>query len=220
MITAKNIEELLRTLCPNGVEFKKLSDLGCFYGGLTGKSKDDFKDGNARFITYMNVYSNPSVNIYAEERVKIGEGEKQNAIQYGDILFTGSSETPDECGMSSVMTEYTDEMLYLNSFCFGFRLNDISIFDPHFLKHLFRSHNVRRAIAKTASGVTRFNVSKKKFANIIIPIPPLEVQNEIAKILDNFTELAAELQAELQARKTQYEFYRNKLLTFNEIGGV
>lgn len=58
------LKELIDRLCPNGVEFKPLGELGTFFGGLTGKSKDDFKDGNAKFITYVNIYSNPALNIY------------------------------------------------------------------------------------------------------------------------------------------------------------
>ena len=83
---------------------------------------------------------------------------------------------------------------------------------------MFRSVEVRKQITKTANGVTRFNISKKLFAKIRIPVPPREVQDEIAKILDRFDVYAAELQAELQARKEQYEYYRNLLLTFNPAG--
>ena len=111
------LEQLITEYCPNGVPYKSLGELGSFYGGLSGKSKDDFTDGNAKFITYMNVYSNPALNLDVTETVKIGENEKQNTILYGDVLFTGSSETPDECGVSSVLTQHTDEKLYLNSFC-------------------------------------------------------------------------------------------------------
>lgn len=155
------LEELIQQYCPDGVERKTLRELGSFYGGLSGKAKEDFKGGNAKFISYKNIYSNPSLNINTDEKVKIAEGEKQHTIQYGDVLFTGSSETPDECGLSSVLTDHTDEKLYLNSFCFGFRLNDASLFLPGFLKHLFRSGELRLQIGKTASGTTRFNVSKK-----------------------------------------------------------
>ena len=70
-------------------------------------------------------------------------------------------------------------------------------------------------MTKTANGVTRFNVSKKRFKNILIPIPPLSVQERIVEILDKFTTLEAELEAELDCRKRQYEFYRNQLLTFD-----
>lgn len=209
------LQELINKLCPNGVEFKPLREIGDFFGGLTGKSKEDFIDGNARFISYMNVYSNPALKLDLPDFVKINDGEKQNVVQYGDILFTGSSETPNECGMSSVVTTKPSEPLYLNSFCFGFRLIDINTFNLDFLKHLLRSYEVRGQITKTANGVTRFNISKKLFANIMIPVPPIEVQEEIVRILDSFSDYAAELQAELQARKQQYEYYRNLLLTFN-----
>lgn len=136
-------------------------------------------------------------------------------------MFTGSSETPDECGMSSVVTYEPTENLYLNSFCFGYRLNDPEIFDPEFLKHLLRSHSIRSQIAKTANGVTRFNVSKALFAKIILPIPDIKLQNQIASILDRFetlvNDLSTGLPAEIAAVKEQYEYYRNKLLTFKQI---
>ncbi len=209
------LKELIDRLCPNGVEFKSLGDLGYFFGGLTGKSKDDFKNGNAKFITYVNIYSNPALNIDIQDFVRVEGNEKQNRIQKGDILFTGSSETPNECGFTSVVTSEITEPIYLNSFCFGLRLNDISLFNLDFLKHLFRSDDLRKQIGKTASGVTRFNVSKARLSKVVIPVPPIEVQEEIARILDTFSTLAAELQAELQARKEQYGYYRNLLLTFN-----
>ena len=205
------LDELISLYCLDGVPHKTLGELGKFFGGLTGKSKDDFTDGNARFITYKNVYSNPALQIDVEDRVKIADGEKQRTLQYGDVVFTGSSETPDECGISSVGTVKTDEKLYLNSFCFFFRFDDLSIMLPDFAKHLFRSSDLRYQIGKTASGVTRFNVSKKLMEKVTIPLPPLEVQSEIVRILDNFTELTAEL----TARQKQYNYYRNKLLTFN-----
>ena len=206
------LDELIQKLCPNGVEYRKLGELGKFFGGITGKSKDDFTDGNAKFITYKNVYDNPSLQIDVEERVKIADGEKQRTLQYGDVIFTGSSETPDECGMSSVVTVKTEENLYLNSFCFFFRFDDMNIMLPGFAKHLFRSNELRYQIGKTANGVTRYNISKKMMEKVSIPVPPLEVQREIVRILDSFTLLTAELTAELTARKKQYEFYRNELL--------
>ena len=211
------LHKLIQKLCPDGVEYKKLEDIGDFFGGLIGKSKEDFKDGSSKFITYRNVYANPSLNIDFEDKVKISDNEKQHIVIYGDILFTGSSETLDECGMSSVVTTQTSERLYLNSFCFGLRLYKMEEFNLHYLKHILRSNDIREQIKKTASGVTRYNVSKKRFAKICIPVPPIEVQTEIAHILDDFANLAAELQAELQARQEQYEYYRDKLLIFNNI---
>ncbi len=209
------IEKLIKEKCPNGVEYKTLGELGEFMGGLTGKSKDDFSDGNAVLITYKNVYSNPALDIEPLDRVKIVEGENQRTLEYGDVIFTGSSETPDECGISSVVTKHPIEKLYLNSFCFVFRLNDLSIIEPNFAKHLFRSHDLRYQISKTAAGVTRYNISKDKMKKVMIPLPPIEIQQEIVRILDKFTELEAGLQAELDVRKKQYEYYRKWLTSFD-----
>ena len=164
------LEQLIKEHCPNGVPYKTLGELGIFYGGLSGKSKEDFKGGNDKFITYMNVYSNPALKLDVTDTVRISEGEKQNIVQYGDVVFTGSSETPDECVISSVLTQHTSEKFYLNSFCMGYRLNDLSQFLPDFLKHLFRCSNLREQIKKTASGVTRFNVSKDKMKKVVISI--------------------------------------------------
>lgn len=214
MIKENNIDTLIAQLCPNRVEFRELGEIGDFYGGLSGKNKNDFQGGNAKYVTYMNIFSNIALKTIVNDFVIIGENENQNRIEYGDVLFTGSSETPDECGMSSVVTEKIAEPLYLNSFCFGFRLQDKDLFLPDFLKYLFRDDNIRKQIGQTASGVTRFNVSKKRFAKVTIPLPPLPIQQVIVNILDKFTQLEAELQAELQARRAQYEYYRNELLNF------
>lgn len=195
-----------------------MGDIADFFGGLTGKNKSDFTDGNAHFITYMNVYSNPALNLKTEEKVKILPGEKQNIIQQGDMLFTGSSETPEECGMSSVVVDDPEDNCYLNSFCFGMRLKNTEIFNLRFLKHMLRSDGIRKQINKTASGVTRFNVSKQRFAKIEIPIPSMEQQNRIADVLDKFEaltfSLTSGLPAEIKARQQQFEYYRDKLLTF------
>lgn len=86
------------------------------------------------------------------------------------------------------------------------------------MKFLFRSEEIRKQIIKTASGVTRFNVSKKRFGEVVIPIPPMKEQQRIVAILDKFETLVNDisegLPAEIAARRQQYEYYRDKLLTF------
>ena len=210
------IDELIAEHCPNGIEFQTLEELGATYGGLTGKTKIDFSDGNARFISYKNIFKNLAVDIEAKDFVRVAAGENQNSLTLGDVLFTGSSETPDEVGMSSVVIEAPPETIYLNSFCFGYRFNDAALLLPGFSKYIFRSDTVRQQIVMSASGVTRFNISKKRFLKVRIPIPPLEIQREIVKALDTFTALTAELEAELEARRRQYKYYRDALLMFGE----
>ena len=198
------------------VEWKALGEVAEIYGGLTGKSKNDFENGNAKYISYKNIFDNIEVNLSTLDKVNVYENEKQHLVKYGDVLFTGSSETANEAGMSSAVTTKFDENIYLNSFSFGIRFNEGVCIIPEFSKHLFRSHFMRLEIAKTASGVTRFNISKARFKKIKIPIPPLEIQEKIVKILDKLTKLTAELTAEHALRQKQYQYYRDKLLNFSD----
>lgn len=201
------------------MEKVRLEDIGTFYTGLSGKSKEDFSDGNALFVTYRNIYNNPVLNPNINDTVVVGKNEKQNEVLRGDILFTGSSETPEDAGMSSVVLHKPKEKMYLNSFCFGFRINDFNEVIPSYLGHLLRSPSIRAAISRTAFGVTRFNINKKKFAEIEIPIPPLAVQQEIVSVLDSFTSLIEKMKEEVALRKKQMEYYREKLLAFDDIKG-
>ena len=194
------------------VEWIKIENLGSYFGGLIGKTKEDFVDGNAKFITYMNVFTNPALDISTTGVVRISQGEKQNKIQRGDILFTGSSETPEEAGMSCVVTEDLKEEFYMNSFCFGIRLDHPEQYDLGYLKHILRSNDVRKKISKAASGVTRFNISKSRFGRILIPIPSLSEQTRIVDILDSFTSSIENLKQQIAERRKQYEYYRDQLL--------
>ncbi|MBS1546912.1 MAG: restriction endonuclease subunit S [Bacteroidetes bacterium] len=210
---------LERLLDGAAVEWVPIGEVSEIYGGLTGKSKADFQEGNAKYVSYKNIFNNIEVDTAILELVKVEDNERQHKVQYGDVLFTGSSEIADEAGMSSAVTCVLDEPVYLNSFSFGLRFNDGITLKPEFAKYLFRTHYLRTAIANTASGVTRFNVSKAQFKKILIPIPcpndparSLKIQAEIVRILDTFTELTAEL----TARAQQFEYYREELLSFEE----
>lgn len=214
------LSHLIAEMCPGGIEFKALEDLGVLYNGLTGKSKADFSGGNARFVSYVNVFNNLSADVAPDSMVRVSEGERQNRVRYGDVLFTASSESANEVGMASGVTVEPSDPLYLNSFCFGFRPRDVHKLDPEFTKHLFHSAEVRQQIIKTANGVTRINISKQRFRGIKIPVPPLAIQREIAEILDKMDKLQAELEAELEYRSRQYAYYRDSLLRFDEESGV
>ncbi len=211
------IEQLIKEKCPNGVKYFRLSDICEKFNGLSGKTKTDFKDGNYRYITYTNIYNNPAINLSSNDFVHIKENEKQNEIKYKDILVAGSSENLEDSGMISVVTSTTVEKIYLNSFCFGLRLTSkyFDLYNADFLKHLFRSKQLRSQIIRCSFGVTRYNLSKDRLLKIKIPCPPIEVQEEIVKILDKFSELEEELEEELETRKQQYEFYKNKIFNSN-----
>ena len=188
----------------------RLKEIGTFYSGLSGKSKSDFSEGNALLVTYRNIFNNPVLNPAIKDTVVVGKDEKQNEVLWGDILITGSSETPADAGMSSVVLFIPEEKMYLNSFCFGFRLNDMNEVLPSYIGHLLRSTSIRAAISKTAFGVTRFNVNRMRFADIEIPLPPLNIQKEIVSILDSFTSLIDKMKQEVEMRKKQMVYYIDK----------
>ena len=200
--------------CP--VEWKELGEISQFYSGLTGKTKSDFENGNAKYVTYKNIFNNIQVEFNLLETVQVDKNERQNFIEYGDVLITGSSESKEEVGMSSTVTFVPDEQIYLNSFSFGIRFNEDIELLPEFTKYLFRSIRLRKQIEKTASGVTRYNISKVTFKKIKVPLLPLEIQEKIVQILDKMTDYVTELTSELTSRNKQYSYYRDKLLSFED----
>ena len=157
-------------------EQRKLGDMGTTFTGLSGKTKEDFGHGDAKFVTYMNVFSNPVADPLKTESVEIDRS--QNAVQYGDVFFTTSSETPEEVGMSSVWLENV-ENTYLNSFCFGYRPS-VEI-DPNYMAYMLRSDIVRKRIIYLAQGISRYNISKNKVMEIEVPIPQLSEQKRIGE---------------------------------------
>ena len=177
-----NLQKSIRNT--NAWEQRKLGDMGQTYTGLTGKTKEDFGHGDAKFITYMNVFSNPVAEKSMTEPIEIDI--KQNKVKYGDVFFTTSSETPEEVGMSCVWLE-NDDNTYLNSFCFGYRPSEI--IDPFYLAYMLRSENVRKNITFLAQGISRYNISKNKMMEISIPIPSLAEQQQIGTYFRNLDTL-------------------------------
>lgn len=161
-----------------------LKELGETFTGLSGKTKENFGKGKGKFVTYMNVFSNPKANLAMTENVEIKDGENQNEVCYGDIFFTTSSETPEEVGMSSVWLSH-ESNVYLNSFCFGYRLNTESEgkVTHQFLGIQLRAEHIRKKIVLLAQGSTRFNISKAKLIEIPVYLPTIQEQQKITDFL-------------------------------------
>jgi len=159
-----------------------LGELGTTYSGLSGKSKEDFGQG-ASYIPYKNIFSNSRIDVNNFELVNVTNKEQQNLCKYGDIFFTTSSETPEEVGMSSVLLDDVDK-LYLNSFCFGFRLTDFKTLHPQYARYVLRAGEVRKSLNELAQGSTRFNISKKGLLKIKLTIPPIDEQLAISTIIE------------------------------------
>ena len=154
-----------------------MGSIGSTYTGLSGKTKEDFGHGEAQYITYLNVFQNTVSDITMTDKVEIDT--TQNEVKYGDVLFTTSSETPEEVGMSSVWLGHMPN-IYLNSFCFGFRPNQK--IDPYFLGYSLRAPYMRDKIKILAQGISRYNISKNKVMELEISMP----NNEEQKLLGTF----------------------------------
>ena len=174
-------------------EQRKLGDIGETYTGLSGKTKADFGHGQARFVTYMNVFSNPISNPEMTEPIEIDP--KQNEVEVGDVLFTTSSETPEEVGMSSVLLEKRGKT-YLNSFCFGFRPSEK--IDSYYLAYMLRSESAREKIILLAQGISRYNISKNKVMEIAVSLPSLDEQKLIGQCFRQLDHLITLHQRELE----------------------
>ena len=185
--------KLLRTL-KSGLSFKlfnkkhlnnlsqiSLDQIGRTYSGLTGKSKKDFGHGHAFYVSYLNVNQNEIGNPKQIDRIEIDK--KQNLVQKNDIFFTISSETPEEVGLTSLWP-VSCKNLYLNSFCFGFRINT-KMFIPLYLGYLFRSEYFREKVLPLAQGISRYNLSKNNVLKIKIGQEEIAIQEKYAKVMND-----------------------------------
>lgn len=185
-------ESLIQAICETLIESEQhkvelsFNDFGKPYSGLSGKSAEDFGNGWP-YITYMNVYQNQIIDITDVGLVKINETEQQSVVRYGDILFTLSSETPDEVGMGAV---YLGDAypLYLNSFCFGVHITDESKIFPPFLAYYISTKSFRKAVFPLAQGSTRFNLQKSDFMKKKFLFPTVEKQNKIYSVLKAYSD--------------------------------
>ena len=180
----KGLNDSLYELYGNGIT-TSFAELGHSYSGLSGKTANDFGTGKP-FITYLNVYSNNIVNENDYQYVRINEGEKQNVVKYGDVLFTLSSETPEEVGIGSVFLG--KEEVLLNSFCFGIHIENEELVYSPYLSYYVSSTPFRKFIYPFAQGSTRFNLCKADFEKASIKLPLLENQIHIYAILNSIAE--------------------------------
>jgi type I restriction enzyme, S subunit len=201
----------MRIEVPAGWSPKALKDLGSTYPGLAGKTKADFGEG-IPFVTYKQVFAGGEVALDECALVSVSPEERQHRVQSGDVLFTTSSETPEEVAYSAVVLRDMPE-LYLNSFCFGYRPTSANALWPRFSAYLFHGPNFRRAAVRLGQGSTRFNISKNRLMDVVLPLPPLPEQKKIAAILSSVDEAIAATQAVIEQTRRVKEGLLQDLLT-------
>ena len=221
------IDELITQLCPDGVKFVKLGDFFDMFKGMSKVSKKWADTGNCKFIDYLNIYNNMTVDVAKLQNATVATF-KQNNLKEGDILFTCASETPYECAISAVIREPIAENTFLDDHLNGIRVKREfkEMVLPAFINYYFYSVAFRKSICKIVRGVTRFYIVSKSFLSIMIPIPPLAVPKEIVEILDTFSGMIYNQQKEWEQRQKQLEYYCESLVgsakgevkTLGEIG--
>ncbi|WRF55833.1 restriction endonuclease subunit S [Helicobacter pylori] len=184
------IERLLQTLAPKGVEFRKLGEVCDFQKG---------KSITKKAVTFG--------------KVPVISGGRQPAYYHNEANRSGETIAISSSGVYAGYVSYWDIPVFLaDSFSVSPKQKTLM---PKYLFHYLTTQQDAIHATKSTGGIP--HVYSKDLQNFLIPIPPLEIQQEIVKILDAFTELNTELNTELKARKKQYEYYQNMLLDFNDI---
>jgi type I restriction enzyme S subunit len=175
---------------PEHWESIRLKYIGYLYGGLAGKSANDFNQesnfNNKPFIPFTNICNNKIIDPNQLQQVVIEENEQQNQVSKGDLFFMMSSENFDDVGKSSILLDDLGES-YLNSFCKGFRFTKDKYY-PQFINYQLLSKAYRSLVLTEANGYTRINLKIDKINDIPLKTPPtLDEQIAIANYLDKKT---------------------------------
>ena len=217
------IEKLIDELCPDGVEFLVIGEIAQFAKGASIPRDRTFVDYEVPYLHYGDIYKlyNKEVDITAEfgSIIKVSVDERIRENQYlhtGDIVYNLTSETKKDLGKAVVIKNDEDCKFIAGTETTIMKIIQKDIINPCFLNYLIMTFSYLKEFRRHTTGTKVFRVHPKAISKIKIPIPPLTIQKEIVKILDNFTQLEAELEAELEARKKQYEHYREALLSFDD----
>ena len=201
---------------------RTLGEMFDFRNGLS-KGKEFFGKGTP-FIRYTDVYNHRTLrkkDITA--LVECTEDEKERLkVSRGDVLFTRTSETAEDIGWSSVMLDDMDDCVF-NGFTIKATPKTKELL-PEYCAYCFSTSDFRQYVTKHCAFTTRASLTGNTIAQYRMTIPPLDIQSRIVNVLDNFEKICSDLNiglpAEIEARQKQYEYYRDKLLTFAETGNT
>ncbi len=204
------IERLLQTLAPKGVEFRKIKDIATFRRGSFPQPYTEPKwyggDNSMPFIQVIDFANTMQLNEKSKQSISKLAQPKSVFVPKGTIIVTLQGTigkvaiTQYDAYVDRTIAIFTNYLVNINKKFFAYAL-----------------HQKFEIEKEYARGSTLKTITKEEFSDFLIPIPPLEIQQEIVKILDAFTELNTELNTELKARKKQYEYYQNMLLDFKDI---
>lgn len=212
---SKRLEELITDLCPNGVEYKELGEVTCLI--KNGFTYEVDKTTTKKYkVSRIETISGGVINMGKVATVNVAD--EKYRLADGDILFSHINSLPYLGNIAFYEEKYGELYHGMNLLCFRF-VKDVVL--PKFAFYIFRTSFFRKYIDKYAKhSCNQYSLSISTIKKWKIPTPPLPVQKEIVTILDRFdalcNDLTSGLPAEIEARKKQYEYYRDKLLTFKE----
>ena len=205
---ASKLQELIDRLCPDGVEYRKLGEIATVERG-NGLKKSDFRPEGRPCIHYGQLYT--KFNTVAESTLTFVDEATAaglKSLNTGDLLMAVTSENVED--VCKCIAWLGADGVVVGGHTAIIRHTQ----DAKYLAYWFQTQDFFVQKKRLAHGTKVIEVTPKNLLDVLIPVPPLEIQREIVQILDNFAELTAELTAELEKRKKQYEYYRDKLLSF------
>lgn len=202
------IDLLIAELCPGGAEYKPLGEVGTFTRG-GGLQKKDFVEEGVGCIHYGQVYTH--YGIWATETLSFVTAEfaeNKRKVRPGDIFIATTSENDEDLGKAVAWLGNDDIVASGDAYIFRHSL------DAKYVSYFLSSASFQEQKKRWITGTKVRRIAGSALEKILIPVPPIEIQRAIVEILDKFTKLEAELEAELEARKKQYVYYRNNMLDF------
>lgn len=205
------LAELIEQLCPDGVEYRALGDVGVFVRG-GGLQKADFVETGMPCVHYGQIHTRFGISV-SETVTFVSEAQfaRLKHADYGDLLIATTSEDDEAVGKATAWLG--DGEVAISGDMFYYRHN----LEPKYVSYFFASSSFQDQKRPYLTGAKVRRIADKGLSRIQIPVPPLEVQREIVRILDQFTTLEAELEAELEVRRAQYEHYRTHLLSYESL---
>lgn len=207
------IDELIKKLCPNGVEYKKASEIKIESFWLMPSTPTYIADG-VPYITSKNI-KNGKINFenvnYISEKDYLSISSNRT-IKKNDLLITMIG-TIGETAFVEEDIKFYGQNMYL------IRLNE-KVINRKFFNYYLTSEKIKNSLVSRKNTSSQGYIKAGSIENLLLPVPPLEVQCEIVHILDNFTLLSAELSAELKARQKQFTYFEEKLLFNNNFEKV
>ena len=200
------IDELIAQYCPDGVEHKSLGELGGFTRG-GGPQKKHLSNSGKPCIHYGQIYTH--YGLYAGETLSFVSSEvflSSRKASPGDVIIADTSENDEDLAKCVAWIGDEDVAVSNHTLIYSSPLN------PKYVSYFLSSNLFQQQKRRYITGVKVRTISEQGMSKVQIPVPPLQIQEEIVRILDKFTQLEAELEAELEARRQQYEYYRSFLL--------